>query len=367
MLKKIFIWAVFSRIILFAGTLFGAFYFGQNLLSPLSDLTYKLTYHWDAYSYLGIAREGYPLTGENIVRIVFPPLYSLSVKILALIIKDYYLSSLILSNLFFLLGCLFFYKLLRLDYSVSKSQKAVLLLAFFPTAFFFSTAYAESLFFLLFCLSFFLIRTKKYSWAAIFCGLAYLTKPFGMILAFGLLAELIFSRRFSTALWVAWLFSLFIGVYLSLNYVLFRDIFAFQKFLVGYWHKSFTFPWISVRDTIERAFLIKDLSVHNLIVAHAEALAAVTAWITVPLMFLKRLGIRKAYAVYYALGVLMMTSTGFLLSLPRYLLSLPPFFIFLSRLLQNRFLFLFWLTLSGALMIYLAIIFVSGIEGGWAF
>ncbi len=363
-MKKVLIIALFSRVFLFVGViLIAPVVFGQNLLSPLKDLPYKLTYHWDGLSYLNIAQNGYPVSGPDIVRIVFPPLYSFLIWILDIFHRNPYLNSLFLSNLFFVTGCLLFYKILSLDYSPSFCLKCLTLLAFFPTGYFFSTSYAESLYFFLFCLAFLAIRTNHSSQSAAIAGLAALTKPFGLILGPAIIVEA-WRRKLGKRkiILISVVFVLVYGVYLFLNYHLFGDPFIFKKFLDQYWNKSFTFPWVSIKSTWERVLLVPDLSSHSLIIAHAEAVTATLSWIILPFMVLKYF--RWSYLLYYFLSILMMTSTGFLLSLPRYLLSLPPLFIFLTIIMKNRVVFLLWLLFSGSLMLYLGTIFATG---GWAF
>src|SRR3990167_4326455 len=95
-----------------------------------------------------------------------------------------------------------------------------------------------------------------------------------------------------------------------------------------------------------------------------EGLTSIVAWAFIPISFVKKFKITFSYRLYYLLGVVFFTSTSFILSSPRYLLSLPPFFFILAKVLQNKYLFGVWIIISTVLMFYFSRTIALG---QWAF
>jgi len=151
-------------------------YFNSNLVP--SGLPYFLWQfgNFDGVHYLRIA-SGF----ESAYQQVFFPLYPLLIKNLS-INGWYLLLGLLLSNAFFIMGLLVFYKLLNLDYEKNISIKAILLLLSFPTAFYFGAVYTESLFFFLTVSSFYFLRKKQYLLSGAVIALATATRLIGIFL-----------------------------------------------------------------------------------------------------------------------------------------------------------------------------------------
>lgn len=348
MLKKVLVFLIFSRLALFV-------YAGGVL---------DFSNHWDGQHYIYLSENGYTNHGDEANFIVFLPFYPVLIKIFNLIINNSLTSSVLVSNIAFVLAGIFFYKLLRLDYSEKLSSFTVLLMAIFPTSYFFSSSYPESLFFLLFCLSFF-TSDKKPILSGLFSSLANLTRPFGVFLLPSLGVEFLKKgKRTTRILTLALFFALSISIYMLINYSVYKDPFAFQKILRDHWQKSFAFPWQSIYQSWRVAVLSKNWGDYRIFVGFAEAITSTIAWIFVPLAFYKKFKIRLSYAIYYLLGVTLFTSTGFILSAPRYILSLPPFFIILAKVLKSKISKAVWITASTALLFYLTSICI---KGQWAF
>lgn len=295
---------------------------------------------------------------------VFLPLYPALIKLFSLVVGDFQISSIVVSNLFFILAGIFFYKLLREKYTQKFSAFVVMLMAIFPTSYFFSSSYPESLFVFLFCLSF--ISVKKHPLlSGVFSGLSYLARPFGIILLPSLIVEFIKSKKgHSYIIALVAIFITFVSTYLFINYAVFNDLFAFQKILENHWQKSFTLPWLGIIQSWRVAILSNTWDEYRIFVGLSEAVASTIAWIFVPLAFLKRFKIKTSWAIYYTLGVILFTSTGFILSAPRYILSLPPFFVILASVLKGKVAKITWIAVSTALLIYLTTI---STQGRWAF
>lgn len=349
MVKKILIFLLLSRI---------AIYFvGENIISFANQ--------WDSPHYLYLAENWYTNIGDQANFIVFLPLYPFLVKVFSLGLFNHKIVSLFASNLFFILGGLIFYKLLRIDYSEKFSVFVLILMSIFPTSFFFSSAYPESLYLFLFSLSLYLIRKNYLVASFATASLLTLTRPFGVLIWLPLLIESLKKNKLSKILPVISFFCLFsILVYLLTNYSVYGDFFAFQKILQNNWVKSFNFPWKGILNSWKIALGGRSWDEYKIFVGWSEALASTIAWLFIPLSFIKKFKMRTSYAVCFLMGVIMMTSTGFILSSPRYLLSLPPFFIILAKTLKSNFLKITWVIVSITLLLLLSFNFSRGL---WSF
>jgi hypothetical protein len=135
---------------------------------------------WDTISYLSIAIRGY----QPDASIAFMPLYPLLIRLSAPIFGgNYLLAALVLSTLLCILALILMYELLVEMLPQTVARDAVVMFLTFPTAFFLLAGYTESLF-MGFVLAFWLLaRKKRWFWAALFAGLATLTRLQGVILS----------------------------------------------------------------------------------------------------------------------------------------------------------------------------------------
>lgn len=355
--------ALISRIVLFFGTyLVVVNRFPSLNISSFSQFINVYGKRWDGNSYTFIAQNGYITEGSERHFIVFPPLYPLTIKVLSLVLPNYVLSGVLISNLFFILSCLLFFKLVKKIYRKKTAVLATVLLAIFPTSYFFSIAYPESMFFFLATACFYLLEKKRYVASSLVAGLASITKPFGIILFLIVIYRTLKDGPgFKKVLFVLNCLGIFPFIYLWLNYLVYGDFFAFQKSLADNWQKHFVPPWAGIIDSWKRGLLTAEWSEYKIMVGFAEAIASSTA---VVFSFLSIRKLRTEHFLYLLLGTLLFTSTGFILSAPRYLLSLPPFFIILTVLLRNKLLRTIWITISICLLLYLSSTIASG---RWAF
>lgn len=348
MLKKLIILLMITRVALFtyAG---GLVHFAGN---------------WDGSHYIYISQHGYTNVGDESNFIVFLPLYPAIIGMVNLIIGNSLLGSILVSNILFVFAGIVFYKLLKQHYSEKFSFFVVFLMAIFPTSFFFSSSYPESLFVLLFCLSFYLFDKNQTVLSGLVTGLATLTRPFGILIWPALAIEAIKSKKVIRIPILTIFAVLFVSIYLAINYFVYNDIFAFQKILKDHWQKSFAFPWQGIYQSWRVAVLSTKWDGYRIYIGFAEAITSTVAWVFVPLPFYKKLKIRPSWAIYYLLGVIFFTSTGFILSAPRYLLSLPPFFLILASILKWKTLRIAWIVISVTLLLYLTGV---AVKGQWAF
>lgn len=321
--------------------------------------------NWDGPHYTYISQHGYTNIGDEANFIVFLPLYPAIIGAVNFIIGNSLLTGILVSNILFILAGVVFYELLKLHYPERFSSFVVILMAIFPTSYFFSSTYPESLFVLLFCISFYLFDKNFTIFSGIAGGLATLTRPFGILIWPSLAIESLKKSKKITRIAILVFFAaISIAAYLAINYFVYHDYFAFQKILKEHWQKSFVFPWRGIYQSWRIAFLYKGWDSYRIMVGWGEAIASTLAWIFVPLAFYKKFKIRLSWAIYYLFGVIFFTSTGFILSAPRYLLSLPPFFVILARVLKPKTTKIAWIIISAVLLFYL-----TGIaaKGQWAF
>lgn len=313
---------------------------------------------WDAPHYLYLAKHWYTNQGDEANFIVFFPLYPLLLKGVLFFGANPVLTAILTSSTLFVIGGYFFYRLVELDYSETVARLATGALAIFPTSYFFNAPYTESLFFFLFSTSFYAARKERWGLAGLLAGLGSFTRAFGVLLLPALLLEWFLDKNRSwKSLPLLLLPSLAgIGFYLWINQQLYADPFAFQKILARHWHKHFASPLVGMMNTWKIA-LSGGMSNYTLIVGWTEAVSLTLCWILAPWAWMK---LRRSWAVFYLLSLLLISSNTFVVGAPRYLLSVPPLFVLIA-LAEREFLFrMLWRFLSVALLFYFTLLFVRG-------
>ena len=130
---------------------------------------------YDSIHYLEIAKNGY----SKELLYAFFPLFPLTIKILHIIIPSYYISGIILSNIFSLLATLVLYLIIdKKDYKIP----IIILFIFSPILGYTSIAYTESLFLLLSLLAYYFYKKNNLLLCSVIIGLTMLTRNSGIIL-----------------------------------------------------------------------------------------------------------------------------------------------------------------------------------------
>jgi len=363
--RKLACYLVANRIFIFVAMYFWAISSPIQKIFPFksfSDFVLTFAHRWDGNSYTFIATHGYVTFGPEKSFIVFPPLYPLFIKFLTLFGVNPTLSGVIISNACFIGAMIILFKLIEPDYHKKLAILAIVLISLFPTTFFFSIAYPESLFVFLFALSFYLARKRKYLFSGLAGGLAVITRPFGIIIFPALVIYLFIQRdlNIKKLILLSITFGLPILSYLLINYLLFGNPFAFLEFLKDNWQKSFAYPWDGILASWKRGIFTPELSNYKFFVGYGEAIASTLAWISIP-FGIKYWGLKSPYLVYLFLATILFTSTGFILSAPRYLLSIPPFFILFAKIIDsNKIVKILWMVLSVVLLFYISYEFAWG-------
>ncbi len=286
---------------------------------------------WDAVHYLRLAEQGYQAIGEARASLVFYPLYPWLVRAAHFVLRDYLLAAFVVSGLALFAAAMLLRHLAALDESPAVARRAVWFLAIFPTAYFLHIAYTESLF--LACTLGALLAARRNRWllAGALGAAATLTRVNGLLLLPVLAAEAFLqgraAGRFSWCwLWIALVPAGFL-VYLGVNYRVAGNAFAFSPIMEEVWFKKLTPPWIGIAEVWDRIDEV------NSIEGTQEFLyILLTLGCTIWCWFRLRL----SYSVWMTGNWLLFTSTSFVLSVPRYALTLFPIFLLLARAANGR-------------------------------
>ena len=317
---------------------------------------------WDALNYQKLAQFGYSATGELQPLLVFYPLYPWTVRLFAFVTRDYLASAFIVSTLASLVTAIVLLRLVELDYSKELAQRAVWFLFIFPTSYFLHIGYTESLFLMLALSCVFAARKQRWLHAGLFGALTCLTRANGLVLVPVLMVEAA-HQYWTTRRWQwQWLWigvaGLGFGGYLLLNKHVTGDAFAFTSFMQQFFHKSLSPPWTGIGNAI--GSMSRDPGEAEMI-GMQEVLFIALGFACTVVSWVK---LRPAYSVWMTGNWLLFVSVSFVLSVPRYTLTMFPIYILFSMLAERR----VWL----AVITFWSILYLSFFAslfawGRWAF
>lgn len=380
------------RFILLLFILFSALHLGlaynlPNFISennfPYRDILYKyfrfypLTpfANFDGYQYVSIAKIGYQELQQS-----YFPLFSGLIFLVSQVFKNYILSGVIISWVFFLVGLMYFYKLAGLLLKNDVQTKwALVFLASFPTAFYFQVIYTESLFLFLSSAALYYVYSKKLVWAVVFAILASLTKvqgallviPFALVLLqFGELSLRSIMRFVKTnyQLLLTALSPLYgLIAYMGYLYVQTKDPLYFYHAQSAFGAEravdkiillpQVLYRYIKIFITADKNFVYW-ISLIEFIVC--IAFVGVILYELISLVRQKKKDMQHIALHSYSLVILLLpTLTGTLTSLPRYALISFGFFIVLARV-QHIFSKLLLIFLFLLVHIILFVFFLKG-------
>lgn len=317
---------------------------------------------WDALNYQKLAQLGYSATGELKPLLVFYPLFPWSVRLVAFISRDYLVSAFVVSTIASLVLAIVFLRLVELDYSKALAQRAAWFLFVFPTSYFLHIGYTESLFLMLAVSCIFAARKQRWLLAGVLGGLACMTRANGVVLGPVLLVE-IFQQYRDRCRWDSrWLFVSLLGVgfgaYLLLNRQITGDAFAFISLQREFFGKSLSTPITGILDAI--GSMTRTPAEAEMV--GAQELLFITLGLACTIVSWFKL--RAGYTVWMAGNWLLFVSVSFVLSVPRYTLTMFPIFILFAILASRR----IWLAvISVWSILYLAIFTALFVLGRWAF
>lgn len=337
-------------------------------------------HRWDAPHYTDIAVFGYmaedPGTlsaagyrqvypGDLDLYIVFFPLYPWLVAGLNTVLGAPIVAAFVVSSIASLAVAPMLSRLVAADLGLSIGKWSALLLLIFPTAYFLHIGYTESLFLALAFGSLWLARTDRWVGSGILGGLAALTRVNGLVLIPALAVEAYLQWRVHRRLDTRWLFApalvaVGFGVYLALNLAVYGDAFAFSEIQREHWYKGLSAPWDGIAGILgwlsnpvaDTAFMIGGMELLFVGLGLAAVLAS-AIWL------------RPTWTAWMAGNWLLIVSTGFVVSTPRYSLVLFALAVFGAIILDRwRPLGLVLAGMSALAMAYFTWRFATGL---WAF
>ena len=351
-----FIWmaVIYALAIFLPQVIHTDYSFEQDWLYPYWVRNFYHLLNFDGVHYQKIAKLGYQLKFST----AFFPLYPLLIKGVSQISSG--LISLPRSAL--LVSAVSFVASICLLYTITKSNKVILSLLLFPLSFFFLAGYTESLFLFLSLLSYLFFKKKKYFWMGVVGYFAALTRFYGILLFGFLFLEYFFSlpkkKRFVLKSYLPVLPLLLIPAglvtYMIYLYFTFGDPLQFVHAL-ELWQKSkVTFP-LRTMYRYARMLLTVSPSIVQYWVAFFEiAFFGFGLWLSLKLWLRKK----YSYSLYLLAATLIPSFTGTLQSVPRYIITVFPLYIFLSGIKKGR---RVYLIVSGVLQLVLLFLFLNSI------
>ncbi len=299
----------------------------EPIMRGWAEFVFGVWQRFDTLWYLKIATYGYsPEDGSTVYFPLYPLLIRVGGKIL---LGNYLLAALIISNLAYI-GLLFYlYRLTTSLLEEETARRTVVYLAIFPTAFFFLAGYTESLFLLLTLAAFWYAHQERWWLAGILGFLASLTRLQGVILILPLL-YLYFTeeRRMRPALSALLLIPLGAASFLLYQNSLGAPLFdTYQSHL----HAQFVLPWDNIIATVQKILSPEGnyINVVNLVMTFLFLAMTVISFRALPLTY----GLYMALTIFALL--LRRTTLQPLVSMSRYVLVLFPAFIIWGRWGRN--------------------------------
>lgn len=335
MVKKLILIFIITRVALFFFPWIFRFFFSEpHLYQNFYNYIIESWNYWDAPHFLYISKYWYTSQGDAANFIVFLPFYPMLVSGLLQIIKIPVIAGITVSLITFSLAIPILYKVANTFSSQKDSFQALWFFIIFPTSLFLSAPYSESVYLLLWAIAYLSAFQRKWLIAGIAVGFATITRNFGVLILISLIYEWYFSKKKKgiDIFLLVYPTLIMLGAYLLLNNYIYNDPFAFQKILNEHWQKTFSFPISSFINTWNIA-LNNQLDHYSLTVGWSEALALTLSYLLIPLAYKK---LPKSLFIYHLLATLLISSTSFILSSLRYLISIPTIFLILGKTVKNE-------------------------------
>lgn len=318
---------------------------------------------WDSLRHMRLIEIGYSGAGSDKTDIVGFPLYPSLVRLFVFVFQDALISAFIVSGLATIAAGLLLHRLVRADYPDSLARNAVWFLLIFPTSHFLHINYNESLFIALTLGCFLAARQERWLLAGVLGAFLCLTRLNGLVIIPALLMEMLLhyqtSRRLQKQwLWIA-LVPLGFGIYLWLNEYITGDPFTFITVGRENFSKSLDLPWKGIKGVYD-VMQSSEISRSQIGGTQEFIFIVLGALCTIASAFL----LRPSYTVWMAGNWLLITSVGFLTSVPRLTLGMFPIYILFAKLAERY----FWHSVITAWsLLFLALFIGEFIRGHWTF
>ncbi|MBQ1820590.1 MAG: hypothetical protein II117_03195 [Clostridia bacterium] len=298
----------------------------------------------DSQHYLDITREWYLSDGDwgRVVQLVFLPGYPLAVYPLYRIIGSDIIAGLVVSGIAFPAACCVLYRLLRLDYDWQKALRAVVLLLLMPGGFFFLAPMSESLYLLLVLSALLCMRKKHWLLAGLLGAYASFTRTVGLLLVAPMILE--WARAFpgkgKRLAWIrdvipALLVPVGFLAYLWINRTVSGNALQFLYYQEHHWSQKL--GWFFNTASYQTEYLLGSIEEGNRYNALGLWLPNLVWHFGTLLLFaITAKKLRSSYAAWFIAYFAIAIGTTWLLSGPRYLLSMPAVAMMLAAVTEKR-------------------------------
>jgi len=330
---------IFATIMLTHAAILGAVYVLRRLSGHEQSFTEYLEF-WrclDSNHYLQISREWYAAEGDARLLLVFFPGYPILVRLATQLTGNELYAGFLVSMLSFACaGCLF-YRLMRLDHNHRFAVRALKYLCIIPGTFFYTAPMTESLFLLLCVGCIYFARTGRWTLGCLLGGYAAFTRSLGATLLAPLVMELVHSRagkrENGRRLAALLLVPLGLAAYLWINYAVSGDPFKFQEYQSEHWHQNLGMFFNTASYQI--AQLISGWSSNPNTALGLWAANLISCFGSLALVFAAAKKLRPSYTAWFVGYYAMAIGATWLLSAPRYLLTLFPVSVAMSTLTRK--------------------------------
>ncbi len=368
---------LFSRVCLLLTAWFAPHFAGNPTYTRYLERGFFLTpkqlldiwCRWDSEWYFSIVKYGYVPAADlsaGYSNLAFFPLYPWLIRGLTFWLPAAHREGLaiflglLISNLAYIAALYGIWRLARLFFDEETSSRSVILYLCLPCAFFFTAFYTEGLFLCLSVYAVFFAERKKWFLSAGLMALAALTRPHGALLLIPVF--IIYLRscgwKWSNLDWRGVSFLLVpaaVAGHFYYLYTLTGDYFAFFKAMSA-WGRS-------VHAASPAAWLADFLS--PLKGNHAQPaavdLALILFALIVSILMLLRLR-QKEFGWYSLASVLVLLSSGVLLSLSRYVSVIFPVWIYAAGRIKNKKIFY---GLCALMILFQTIFFIGWVRFYW--
>lgn len=342
-----------------------AAYRAQAPDAGIQYLKERFTTAGDSPHYLFLAEEGYQSEGEQAKLIVFYPLYPLLMRVLGiLLLGNYELAGLLISNICSGFASIYLYRLVKMDYGEKRAVESVILFLVYPFMMFTMGIYTESLFLMLTLMALYHIRQGNWVQAGLLGFAAGLCRNQGMLLLAPAIYEWFHRKAESGKSFKEYVFRKQFMIllmpggflcFLLLNYMKFGKFTAFLEFLEAPpWYQ--TTKWINTNIAKDYAMAM-----------NYRELSFIIYWVQIILFFVAlavlfygiKKGVRTSIIVYGGIYTCFSYLAGWLISGPRYMLGCIPLFIIYATVERERIRFIL-ISVSVVLCTIYMILFLHG-------
>ncbi len=299
----------------------------------------------DGSHYLDIAREWYLSEGDRgrVVQLVFLPGYPLAVYPLYRILGSDIAAGLLVSAAAFPAACCMLYRLMRFDYGHKRAFRTVVMLLLLPGGFFFLAPMSESLYLLLALSTLVCFRKKRFLLAGVLGAYCAFTRTVGLLLVAPLVFEWIRmfpKKKRDRKWWAAGIASVLLvptgfAAYLWINHTVSGNALQFLTYQHRWWSQHL--GWFFGTASYQTDYLIAAVREGN----RANLLGL---WLpnlvwhfgTLGLFAFTSKKLRPSYAAWFIGYFMIAIGATWLLSGPRYLLSMPAVAMMLAAVTEKR-------------------------------